>query len=61
MFKVLFICDRCKELHRVDTKCLIIVKPDMGVKVVGRDNLSDEQKRNLGRDLPMMLTHVCQK
>jgi len=57
--KVIYVCEECKELHKVEALSLIIVKPDMGVKIVGKESVKDEVWNMLIKQLPEMLAHKC--
>lgn len=57
--KVLYLCDGCGKLHKVEAICLILIKPDLDVKIVGKEDVSPGVWDNLIRQLPEMIKHKC--
>jgi len=59
--KVLYVCDRCKELHTVEASTLIVIRKKdngyLGVKIIGIDEMPLETWQNLLGNLPKQVAH----
>jgi len=57
--KVLYLCDGCSKLHKVEAISLILIKPDLGIRIVGKEDVSPSAWDNLICQLPEMIKHKC--
>jgi hypothetical protein len=56
--KVLYVCDRCRELHTVEVCTLITIRKKLdgyGIKIIGIDEIPIETWQNLLKNLPIMV------